>query len=202
LAILGASALPACGGSSSFLEDEDWSRERGPDGGAWREVETLNANSPPPPGRLQRFMDGVRHELTMAPNAQPTARCACLDVAVGSPTDPAFRWDTEAPEVSAAQMAVAIRGEGARCPDGSTLPAGRRPSIRAVDRDGADVIIVVEELPAGRPLALGAVTTMPGPGGSVYVRPATRALSYGVPAGSRELCKVHTRAGTGTLRDP
>jgi hypothetical protein len=37
---------------------------------------------------------------------------------------------------------------------------------------------------------------MPDPGGSVYLRPADRRLPYGVPAGSRELCKVFTRGAS------
>jgi hypothetical protein len=200
LAVVVAASTATCGGSSKFLEDEDWSREQAPDGGAWREDPSLDAPDQSASPKLMRHLDGVRLELSMAPKAQPTARCACLDVAVGAPSDAMFQWETEAPDVSAAQMAIAIRGEGARCPDGSTLPVGRRPSIRAVDRVGGDVIVVVEELREGRPLALGAVTTMPDPGGSVYVRSDNRALPYGAPAGSRELCKIYTRAGTGTIR--
>ena len=114
---------------------------------------------------------------------------------LGRPQDDGFQWAAERPDLDADQVVVALRTEGAQCPAGTAPVPIRRPSIRAVDRLGGDVVIVVEDLPVGRPLALGAVTTMPEPGGSVYLRPSDRKLPYGVPVGSREMCKIFTRPG-------
>jgi hypothetical protein len=190
-----------CGGQSKFMEDEDWSREPLPDGGAWREVESLGAAA-----RATKATDGRRHlnavrlDLTMAAQAEPTARCTCLDVMVGRPGDPGFQWAVDKPELDPDQIVLAVRTEGAQCPVGTPPVPIRRPSIRAVDRVGGDVVVVVEDLPVGRPLALGAVTTMPEPGGSVYLRPSDRKLPYGAPPGSREMCKIFSRQGT--VRQP
>jgi hypothetical protein len=60
-----------------------------------------------------------------------------------------------------------------------------------VQQDGADVVLTLEELPPGRPLASGAVVPRPGPGGSVYVKPKGPKVPYGRPAaGAGARCKV------------
>ena len=182
-----------CGGQSKFLEDEDWTHDRPPDGGAWREEESLSAPPEGNTGAVKHDLNGVRLDLTLGKQAEPSARCSCLDVLVGQPRDPGFLWGPEVPTLAADQMVIAMRTEGTKCPAGTPEATIRRPSIRGIDHVGADVIVVVEELPVGRPLALGAVTTMPGPGGSVYVRPADHRLPYGVEAGARQLCKVYSR---------
>jgi hypothetical protein len=182
-----------CGGQNKFLEDEDWTHERAPDGGAWRDEERLSAPTDGNTGAVNHDLNGVRLDLTLGKGAEPTARCSCLDVLVGQARDPGFQWGTEVPILGVDQMVIAMRTEGAKCPAGTPEAPIRRPSIRGVDHVGADVIVVVEELPIGRPLALGALTTMPGPGGSVYLRPADHRLPYGVEAGARQLCKVYTR---------
>jgi hypothetical protein len=191
-----ATISAGCGGGSKYLEDEDWSREQPADAGALREAESLFGAPPSPyqPATVgNRELNGVRLDLSMSPKAQPTARCTCLDVVVGQPGDPELEWGGEKPTLGSEQLIIALRTEGATCPAGTPEPPTRRPSIRAVDRVGSDIIVVVEDAPAGRPIALGAVTSMPDPGGSVYLRPADKHLPYGVPAGSRELCKVFTR---------
>jgi hypothetical protein len=182
-----------CGGQSKFLEDEEWTREREADGGAWREVESLGAPAETDPDRYNSELNGVRLDLSMAPGAQPTARCACIDVVVGRPADQAFLWGQEVPMLSGEQIVIALRTEGTVCPPNVPDPAVRRPSIKAVDRRKNDVIVVIEELPQGRPLAHGAITNKPKPGGSLYLRPAHKGLPYGVATGSRGRCKVYTR---------
>ena len=51
------------------------------------------------------------------------------------------------------------------------------------------MIVEVEDLPQGRPLASGAVIPKPGPNGSVYVKPRDAKVIYakGAPGGR---CKV------------
>jgi hypothetical protein len=193
-----AVAAFGCGGQSKFMEDEEWSREPGPDGGAWRDEEKLSGPKPATPEAAAHELNGVRLDLTLGPKAQPNAHCSCLDVMVGQAQDAGFQWGPEVPTLSAEQMVIALRTEGAQCPAGTPAAPIRRPSIRGVERSGADVIVVIEELPVGRPLALGVVTTMPGPGGSVYLRPADHRLPYAVAPGARELCKIYTRAPQGT----
>jgi hypothetical protein len=162
----------------------------------WREAETLTGPPESAPAAAAQELDGVRLDLTLDKKTEPSTRCSCLDVMVGQARDKGFLWGPEVPTLSAEQMVIAMRTEGANCPADA---ATRRPSIRGIDRVGADVIVVVEDLPVGRPLALGAVTTMPGAGGSVYLRPADRRLPYGVAPGARELCKVYTRAPQGAV---
>lgn len=199
-----APVTASCGGGNKFMEDEDWSRDQAPDAGAWRESESLFGTPTSPfqaPAATAKPLNGVRLDLSMASKAEPTARCTCVDVAVGQPDNPAFEFGGEKPALGVDQVIVALRTEGASCPAGTPDATIRRPSIRAVDRVGSDVIVVVEEAPAGRPIALGAVTSLPDPGGSIYLRPADQRLPYGVPAGSRELCKVFTR-GASTVAAP
>ena len=187
-----------CGGQSKFMADEEWTRDQAPDGGVWRDEERLSGPAAGTSEMAAHELNGVRLDLTLAPKAQPNAHCSCLDVLIGQAGDAGFQWGPEVPTLSAEQMTIAMRTEGAQCPAGTPAAPIRRPSIRGVDRVGSDVIVVIEELPVGRPLALGVVTTMPGPGGSVYLRPSDRKLPYGVAPGARELCKIYTRSPVAT----
>jgi hypothetical protein len=164
LALLSATG---CAAQGEHFDDRDWTKDHGIQTGAWREVETLF-------GEEERDSDqnnalrGVRLDLTMTAKATPDTRCHCLDVVIGQPTEKKFAWAGPKPNVGSQQMALAIRTEGSKC----TLPDGvrRRPSIQAVDTNGRDVIVVIEELPYDRPQALGAVIQKPHPEGRLYVR--------------------------------
>lgn len=189
--------LVGCGGQSKFLEDEEWTRDQPSDPGALREPESLFSEGESDVDRFNNDLNGVRLDLSMHPKAKPTARCSCLDVAVGRPGDQAFVWGQEVPMLSGDQMVVALRTEGALCAPGTRDEKTRRPSIRAVERRGDDVVVVIEELPLGRPLAHGVVTNQPKPGASLYLRPAHKGVSYGSSRTAKGRCRVFTRQHEG-----
>jgi hypothetical protein len=133
---------------------------------------------------------GVRHDLALATSPSPKERCSCLAVEVGEATSPKFQWAASAPDVGADAVVVALSARGVSCPGGNPNEAKRRPSISAVDQEGNDVIVEVEELPAGRPLASGAVIPKPQAGGRVYFKPRTPKVPYARAAGGAR-CKVY-----------
>ena len=132
---------------------------------------------------------GVRHDLLLSPAAPHVEACSCLAVAVGPLGDKRFAWQNGAPSTQVELLAAAISARGVSCPGGATDENLRRPSISAVDREGADVILEIEELSPSRPLATGAVFVRPGPTGGVYVRSRSNRLPYARPVGDR-LCRV------------
>lgn len=136
----------------------------------------------------------VRHDLMMAKAAPHEANCSCLSVVVApAPTDARLMWIDAPPKLEADVAVVAMSNSGVACP-GLPADATDRPSISGVERDGADVVIVVENLPPGRPVASGAVIPKPGPGGSVYVKPKGPKVVYGRPlpggAANAGRCKI------------
>ncbi|WP_437598358.1 hypothetical protein [Sorangium sp. So ce590] len=134
---------------------------------------------------------GVRHDLALARAASRTERCSCLAVEVGGARDPRFQWAAGAPESTADNtLAVALSARGVPCPGGPADEESRRPSISAVDQEGNDIIIEVEELPPGRPLATGAVIPKPASGGAVYVKGRSAKVPYARAAGGAR-CKVY-----------
>lgn len=132
---------------------------------------------------------GVRHDLVISPKEKPQSSCACLGVSVGGPDDETFEWRGARPEVNPAFMAVAITAVVSECPGGPANPSDRRASISAIDRKGKDVFIEVEDLPADRPIASGAILHPLEPGGHVYIRPRNKRIPYGKISG-KELCRV------------
>ena len=123
----------------------------------------------------------VRHDLMMAKSAPHEANCSCLSIAVAqAPTDRRLMWIDAPPKLEADVAVVVMSDKGIACP-GLPAEATVRPSISGVERDGPDVVIVVENLPQGRPIASGAVIPKPGPGGSVYVKPKGPKVLYGRP---------------------
>lgn len=134
----------------------------------------------------------VRHDLMMAKTAPHEANCSCLSITVAqSPTDPRLMWTDSPPKLEADVAVVVMSDKGIACP-GLPADATERPSISGVERDGQDVVIVVENLPQGRPIAAGAVIPKPGPGGSVYVKPKGPKVLYGrpLPGAAAGRCKV------------
>lgn len=136
----------------------------------------------------------VRHDLMMAKEAPHNANCSCLSMVVAdTPNDSRLMWIDAPPKLEADVAVVAMSTKGIACPG---LPADStdRPSISGVERDGPDVVIVVENLAAGKPIASGAVIPKPGPGGSVYVKPKGPKVPYGRPlpgaATNAAKCKV------------
>lgn len=137
-----------------------------------------------------RALVGVRPDLGLA-NGSGSATCSCLAVVVGNPTDAAFQWQAGAPKTGSDALAIAVSARGIDCPGGDPDETKRRPSISAVDIEGNDVVIEIEELPEGAPLASGALIPLPGPGGSVFVRSRDASVIYARPlSGGGARCKV------------
>ena len=61
------------------------------------------------------------------------------------------------PKLEADVAVVAMSDKGITCP-GLPAEGNERPSISGVEKDGPNVVIIVENLPAGRPVASGAVS--------------------------------------------
>ena len=136
----------------------------------------------------------VRHDLMMAKDTPRAANCSCLSIVVAEgPTDSRLMWVDAPPKLEADVAVVAMSDKGITCP-GLPAEGNERPSISGVEKDGPNVVIIVENLPAGRPVASGAVIPKPGPGGSVFVKPKGPKVLYGRPlpgaVGTAGRCKV------------
>ncbi len=188
--LLLALAPVACGGVQSAA-DKDWTPEPPAKDKRFRETEALygaaqplDLNEP-----RQSALLGVRHDLMLS-NGAHEAPCACLAVEVGSASDAnKFFWLGGPPETARDAIVVAVGARGVACPNGPSDDRRRRPSISAVDQENDDVIVEVEDLPEGRPLASGAVIPRPGPKGSIYIRPRKGNGIYGHSPGVGR-CKV------------
>ncbi len=132
----------------------------------------------------------VRHDLMLAKDSAREAACSCLAVVVASsPTDPRLSWIDAPPKLESDVALVAVSSKGIACPG---LPADttERPSISGVEKDGADVVITIENVPPGRPVATGAVIPKPQAGGSIYVKSKSAKVLYGKPLTGAGRCKV------------
>jgi hypothetical protein len=185
-AVLALFLTPACSGAEKAT-DPHWTDEKQEVNRPLRETEEMTGVQPLTASASQPGVLGVRHDLMLAEGAH-TARCNCLAVEVGPAADPRFFWTTAAPTIGTEAITVALGARGVPC-TGGDADEKRRPSISAVDLVGDDVLIEVEDLPEGRPLAAGAVVPRPGPSGSIYVRPRNSKVIYasGAPGGR---CKV------------
>jgi hypothetical protein len=183
--LLLSALLPACSGEQKSA-DPNWSSEPVEKQRALRETEALN-QAPTATPAMQTALLGVRHDLMLADGAH-TARCNCLAVEVGPAADARFFWTGGAPDTGDNALAVAIGARGVPCVGGDPEEK-RRPSISAVDQVNDDVILEIEDLPDGRPLASGAIIPRPGAKGGVFVRPRDTKVIYAKGAvGGR--CKV------------
>ncbi len=197
--VMAAGLGTGCARQVDVYDEKDWVRDETARTTAWRDVESLFGKAPQQVGGKATTLRGVRHDLMMPKTDKPDARCSCLDVVVGEAGDRRLRWQAGVPVMGPGELAFAMRTEGSSC--AADAPTHRRPSIFAVDRDGANVIVVVEELPLDRPQALGAILERPGPGGALYVRSRPqkgKSLVYAHgPAGAGGMCKVLGRATDG-----
>lgn len=150
------------------------------------EVETSEARTVKP--SLDSGWTGVRHDLALNPAKKQAAVCSCLAVGVGTPNDATFVWRGPRPAIEGDKQAVAISAAGLDCP-GAPAQEARRPSIAAIEHQGADVVIEIEEVPSDRPLATGAILAPIPPNGHLYVRQRNAKLPYAKPNG-RDLCRV------------
>ncbi len=181
-------AFVACGGAQR-ADDSDWTPEVQQKPRHLRETESINAPQPLDPNeKAPSAVVGVRHDLMLS-NAPHEARCSCLSVEIGRADDPNFFWAGGAPTLGADALAVALGARGVACPGGDPDDRRRRPSISAVDQEGEDVIVEVEDLPQSRPLASGAIIPRPGARGGIYVRPRRGNGVYGRSPGVAR-CRV------------
>ncbi len=185
-------ALAGCGGEQNWTSDPSW---QGNDTNTGRtlygndgdDAHTLvPAAKASVPDALTWF--GVRHDLSMSASAPRTPACGCLAVEVGMPGKQAFQWDGEVPVIGADAIVLTVSARGVACP-AEQDESKRRASISAVDREGEDVLVEIEDLPDGRPLALGAIVPRPGPSGSLYIVPRDSKVRW-VPQGASKKCRV------------
>lgn len=181
-------ALAGCGGSSAYEEDPNWQSK---DSISTEDDQSAFVDGKAPPPVVDPNLDwvGVRPDLAIAQNHPRKATCSCLSVEVGQPTDPKFTWEGNIPRISGSKLAVAISAFGIDCPGGAEDQAERRPSIRAIDRRGKDIVIEVEDIAVDRPVASGAIINPPDHGGAIYIRPKNAKLPYARPVAG-ELCRV------------
>ena len=196
ITVVAAAVAAGCGGGTHATADSFWSSEPNEQGTTkpLRETEALSTEQAPTPlmapaSPLSAWV-GVRHDLMLAPSPSRKERCSCLAVEVGDARDRRFQWAAGAPDIGSEAVAIALSARGVPCPGGDADEEKRRPSITAVDQEGSDVIVVVEELPGGRPLASGAVIPRPPKGGAIYVRGESARVPY-AKAGAGLRCKVY-----------
>jgi len=177
LASLGLVAvLGACGGEGRKGDDGVWSAERkSDDKHDLRETQVLNQMNQGPEAPA---MFGVRHDLELRKDRGGITTCSCLAVYAGQPGDGRFAWQSEVPASRNDALVVAISGRDVAC-DAIPEATRRRPSISAVDDIEGNVYVEIEELPQGRPLALGAIVPKPKGNGHLYVRPKNKWSVYG-----------------------
>lgn len=189
VALVSGLTFLACGGSRRGA-DAAWTAEHEQEARPLRETEvlgTLGAQAESP--EQEQAMVGVRPDLMIAKEVERTEQCSCLAVEVGMPGSSKFAWQNGPPKIFPDTLAIAISAKGLACPGGPPEEA-RRPSISAVDRFEGDVLVEIEELPPGRPLASGAIIPKPDANGSIYVRPKNSKVSYGRSASGGGRCKV------------
>lgn len=185
--VLSVFASAACGGAKQYEEDPNWASK---DTISTDDDATAFIDS-----RMPQVADvnfdwvGVRPDLAITRTQPRRSNCSCLSVEVGTPFESKFTWEGAPPKISGNKMAIAVSAFGIECPGGPSEQAERRPSIRAVDRRGNDVIVEIEDIPVDRPVASGAIFNPPGAGGAIYVRPRYARLPYARPS-SGSLCRV------------
>jgi hypothetical protein len=163
----------------------------GPADSAERETEGVGPEADVPPAEPNgaATLLGARPDLSLASGGGNQA-CRCLSVAVGQPNDPAFAWQAGAPVTDpATQVVMALGSAATGC--GQEPQAGIGASYWGYERVGADVVVVVENARAGRPMIQGAILPRPSGAGRIEIRPLDKQVSYGrSPDGSRAFCQL------------
>ncbi|HTJ81740.1 MAG TPA: hypothetical protein VL400_08435, partial [Polyangiaceae bacterium] len=168
--VLGAAHLGGCGSSQEKPDNAAWETRKGYKALGHDEEGQIDIGGTRTLSGGGGFdWTGVRHDLGINLAKASPSTCACLAVQVGSPDDEAFVWRGAKPDIQGAKLAVAISSLKVECPGGAANPADRRPSISAVERNGKDVFIEIEESTADRPVATGAIIQPVEPGGHIYV---------------------------------
>jgi hypothetical protein len=134
-------------------------------------------------GGVKYALLGARHDLNYA--GEPKEDCRCLAVAAGQPNDARFSWEAAVPVVDqGSQLVVALTSQSIPCAKAKKNSMGA--SYQGYELDGANVVVVVEEAKAGRPLTAGGIVPKPGAGGALFLRPAEPILPYGKGLGAGE----------------
>jgi hypothetical protein len=123
--------------------------------------------APAPTTAVNAQFIGVVHDLSLSSGVPRTAVCRCLAVAYGPPSDGKFTWQGGTPTGDRDTIAIAIAADGVACPSGRP-PV--RVSISAVEHEGTDIVVIVEDVGEGRPIMHGAVAASPGPNGAIVLR--------------------------------
>lgn len=119
---------------------------------------------------------GARHDLNYA--TEPKEDCRCLAVAAGQPNDARFSWEAAVPLLDqTSQLVVALTSQSISCSKAKKDSLGA--SYQGYEVEGDDVIVIVEEAKAGRPLTAGGIVPRPTGQGALFVRPASNDLPYG-----------------------
>lgn len=130
---------------------------------------------------------GARRDLTLATDHAESS-CACLKVALGAETLPAFRWQSGAPKLDAeTQLVVGLSSEGAGCPAPKNAEGASYWGYRW---SGNDVVVYVENAVKGRPVAVGAVIPKPVAEGQVFIAPRDTKVPYGRGRDGAKSCKL------------
>jgi hypothetical protein len=128
---------------------------------------------------------GVVHDLSLSSSAPRSPVCRCLALAYGPPSDAKFSWQAGPLAGDHETVAIAIAVDGVACPSG---PPPARMSIAAVEREGTDIVLVLETVGQGRPIMRGALAAWPGPNGAIVVR--TRRDAHYPDASGTGPCRV------------
>jgi hypothetical protein len=181
MAGVAAFAAAGCGGGNHWSADNSWMGEEPKDRkpqAAGETSATQPTATPTAPSGPNTALVGVRPDVMISPSGGKSPRCTCLAVEIGSGTDPKFAWQNGPPNVGGDDIVIAVSAKGVACPGGAPEEGNRRASISAVDREGSDVVVEIEEVPEGRPIASGAIIPRPAAGGGVYVRGRSSKLPY------------------------
>lgn len=131
---------------------------------------------------------GVTHDLSLSAGTARTPACRCLAVAYGHPSDGKFTWQAGTPSGDHDTVAIAIAADGVACTNGAPP---LRASIAAVEREGSDIVLVVENVGVGRPIMRGALAAYPGPNSAIVVR-TNHGTPYPAASGAGE-CRIPLR---------
>jgi hypothetical protein len=132
---------------------------------------------------------GARHDLSVKEGVP--ASCECVAFVAAAPTDNRFEWEGPPPLVQVDdQVAVAFRA------DSACLAGKAGPSYRGYVKDGANVVLLLEDVHPGRPELRGAIVPRPAAGGDLLVRTSAPDAAYGKALdGSNSLCVVEYSGG-------
>jgi hypothetical protein len=189
-----ALAMGGCRASASANLNTGKKAEDDEDNGP---VEPTEAEPPPADYALL----GARHDVRLAADKK-TPICSCLAVGLGAPADASFTWDGPPPAIDPQeQLVVAISSDGIACAGAKEGSLGA--SYWGYRQSGDDIVVIVENSHAGRPVTAGAIIPKPYGAGQVYVKAAAKSVPYGRPlVAGEKLCKIGNPGPTRKASEP